>query len=234
MAPEVAAEAMRAYAEETNRLNRERRANAEADRKALADIERKLKDIVAAIEDGGYTRMLSDRLRVLEAQQDEIAERLARAPINIPDIHPNVADTYRRKVVRLADALNHPEDRYEAAAALRGLIERIVLAPGSKRGELHATLHGELGTIIEWFARTKPVRKGTKACATTEFPGLSVSVHARVSPYSTPSLTLPRKRGRERSEATREGAVWTAGSSPAVTKGGGKARVADPSKPEAS
>ena len=179
MAPEVAAEAMRAYADETNRLNRERRANAEADRKALADIERKLKDIVAAIEDGGYTRMLSDRLRVLEAQQDEIAERLARAPINIPDIHPNVADTYRRKVVRLADALNHPEDRYEAAAALRGLIERIVLAPGSKRGELHATLHGELGTIIEWIARTKPVRNGTKACATTEFPGLSVSVHAR-------------------------------------------------------
>jgi len=58
-------------------------------------------------------------------------------------------------------------------------IGRIVLAPGSKRGEIHATLHGELGTIIEWVARTKPVPKGTKACATTEFPGLSVSVDAR-------------------------------------------------------
>ncbi len=123
MAPEIAAEAMRAYADETNRLNRERRINAETDRKALADIERQLKAIIAAIEDGGYTRMLSDRLRALEAQQDEITERLARAPISIPDIHPNIADTYRRKVVRLADALNHPEDRYEAAAALRGLIE---------------------------------------------------------------------------------------------------------------
>ena len=40
MAPEIAAEAMRAYADETNRLNRERRINAETDRKALADIER--------------------------------------------------------------------------------------------------------------------------------------------------------------------------------------------------
>jgi site-specific DNA recombinase len=179
MAPEIVAEAMRAYAEETNRLNRERRTNAEADRKAVADIERKLKDIVIAIEDGGYTRTLSDRLRELEAQQDKITERLTYAPVDIPDIHPNIADIYRRKVARLADALNHPEDRYEAAAALRGLIERIVLAPGSKRGELHATLHGELGTIIEWVARTKPMRKETKACATTEFPELSVSVHAR-------------------------------------------------------
>ncbi len=34
---------------------------------------------------------------------------------------------------------------------------------------------------------------------------------------STPSLSLPRKRARERSGATREGR-WTAGSSPAVTK----------------
>jgi site-specific DNA recombinase len=179
LAPEIAAEAMRAYAEETNRLNRERRSTGEADRKALAAIERQTKAIVIAIEDGGYTRTLSDRLRELEAQQDEIAERLAHAPSDIPDIHPNVADVYRRKVARLADALNHPEDRHEATAALRGLIERIVLTPGRKRGELHATLHGEIGTIIEWIGRTKPMRNETNACATTEFPGLSVSVHAR-------------------------------------------------------
>jgi hypothetical protein len=179
MAPEVAAEAMRAYAEETNRLNRERRSTGEADRKALADIERQLKAIVKAIEDGGYTRTLSDRLRVLEAQQDEITERLAHAPSDIPDIHPNIADIYRRKVARLADALNHPEDRHEATAALRGLIERIVLTPGAKRGELRATLHGEIGTVIEWAARTKPMRNETKACTTTAFPGLSVSVRAR-------------------------------------------------------
>ncbi len=47
---------LRAYAEETNRLNRERRADGDADRKALADVEKKLKEIVTAIEDGGYCR----------------------------------------------------------------------------------------------------------------------------------------------------------------------------------
>ena len=75
MAPEVAAEGMRAYAEETNRLNRERRAGGEADRKALADIEKKLKEIVTVIEDGGYSRPLMTRLRELEAKQDELMER---------------------------------------------------------------------------------------------------------------------------------------------------------------
>ena len=42
MAPDVAAEAVRAWAEETNRLNREGCASGEADRKELADIEKKM------------------------------------------------------------------------------------------------------------------------------------------------------------------------------------------------
>jgi site-specific DNA recombinase len=119
MAPEIAAEAMRAYAEETNRLNRERRASGDADRKALADIERKLKVIVTAIEDGGYSRPLMGRLRELESKQDGLTERLSLAPVDIPDIHPNVAGIYRRKVERLATALQHPRERDAAAEAIR-------------------------------------------------------------------------------------------------------------------
>jgi site-specific DNA recombinase len=153
MAPEVAAEAMRAYAEETNRLNRERRAGSEADRKALADVEKKIKEIVTVIEDGGYSRPLMMRLHELEAKQDELTERLSRAPVDIPDIHPNVAGIYRRKVERLAEALRHPQERDEAAEAIRALIDHITLTPGPRRGEIDATLHGDLGTILEWTAQ---------------------------------------------------------------------------------
>ena len=110
MAPEAAEEAIRAYAEETNRLNRERRASGAGDRKELAEIEKKIATMIAAIEDGGYVRGMSDRLRELEARQDELAERLAAAPADLPDIHPNIAGIYRRKVARLADALKHPEE----------------------------------------------------------------------------------------------------------------------------
>ena len=42
LAPEAAAEAMRAWAEETNRLNRERRTSGESDRKELARVEKKI------------------------------------------------------------------------------------------------------------------------------------------------------------------------------------------------
>jgi site-specific DNA recombinase len=171
MAPEVAAEAMRAFTEETNRLNRERRSSGSTDRKALADIEKKLKEIITAIEDGGYSRPLMAHLRDLEARQDELTARLCRAPVDIPDLHPNVAGIYRRKVERLAEALRRPQERDEAAEAIRGLIERISLTPGAKRGEIAATLHGELGTILEWTAQKQNTPGGFAS-------GVSVSVVA--------------------------------------------------------
>ena len=150
MAPAAAAEAMRVYADETNRINRERRASGASDRKELAEVEKKIASMIAVIEDGGYVRGMVDRLRELEALQDELNERLAAAPADLPDIHPNVADIYRRKVARLAEALDHPEDRDAAAVAIRGLIGRIVLTPGEKWAEMDATLHGDLGAILEW------------------------------------------------------------------------------------
>ena len=169
MEPEAAAEAMKAYAEETNRLNRERRASGATDRKELADIEKKIATMLDVIEDGGYARGMMDRMRELEARQDEIAERLSSAPVDLPDIHPNIAIVYRRKVERLAEALADPRDRDEAADAIRGLIERIVLTPGEKRGQMDAALHGDLGTILEWAGNGR--RKGA-----TDTPGSGMSV----------------------------------------------------------
>ncbi len=172
-APEVAAEAMRGHAEESNRINRERRATGASDRKELADVERRIAAMIAVIEDGGYVRGTVDRLRELEARQDELNERLSAAPADLPDIHPNVADVYRRKVARLAEALDHPEDRDAAAAAIRSLIDRIVLNPGSKRGEMDAVLHDDLGTILE----SAGTGHGNEN-AGTSMPDMSVSVVA--------------------------------------------------------
>jgi site-specific DNA recombinase len=70
-----------------------------------------MKEIVTAIEDGGYSRPLMARLRDREAKQDELNERLARAPVDTPDIHPNIAGIYRRKVERVAEALQRPHER---------------------------------------------------------------------------------------------------------------------------
>ncbi|WP_144865299.1 recombinase family protein [Mesorhizobium sp. J18] len=180
MAPEAAEAAMRAFAEETNRLNRERRSSGELARVELAKVDKALKEIVQAIEDGGYSRMLMDRLRELETRQEALQERMATTPEPLPDIHPNVAHIYRRKVERLAEALNHPKERQEAAEALRGLIERVVLTPGPKRGQIDATLHGELGTILEWVERQAAGKSAKKNTPRGDSSGVSVSVVAGV------------------------------------------------------
>jgi site-specific DNA recombinase len=180
MAPEMAAEAMRAYAEETNRLNRERRASGEGHRSELAKIRRTLKQMLGVIEEGGHTRGMTDRMRELEAREDVLKELLAQEPTDIPVIHPNISGIYRKKVERLTEALNNPEDRNEAAEAIRALVEKITLRPGPNRGEIDATLHGELGTILGWI-EAKAIGKTRKRETPAAFAtGVSVSVVAGI------------------------------------------------------
>ena len=178
MAPEVAEEAMRAYAEETNRLNREHRANGNGWRAELIKVEKAIRGIIAAIEEGLYQPLMKHRLEELERQKAELATRLGTLPAGVPDILPNVSGLYRKKVQRLAAALNVPRDQAEAAEAIRGLIEKITLQPGPQRGEIDATLHGELGTILQWIgAQAIGTNKKTDIPA-AQAAGMSVSVVA--------------------------------------------------------
>ena len=180
MAPEAAAEAMRAYAQETNRLNRQRRTSGETTRRELADTEKAIQEIVRVIEQGGYHRALSARLTELEARQDELNARQSDAPADLPDIHPNIGDIYRRRIERLTEALNHPDDAREAAEALREVIDRIVIIPGEKRGEVQVTLRGDLGTILDWVAPA--AKSGYKVRSEAASSRLSVSVNGRAWP----------------------------------------------------
>ena len=116
-----------------------------------------------------------DRLRELEARQDELTARLAAASATLSDVHPNIAGIYRGKVERLAAALDHPRERDEVATAIRGLIERIVLTPGVAWAEMDAKLVGDLGTIIEWTSAGDRRRQ-----ANAPLPEMSVSVVAGV------------------------------------------------------
>ena len=101
---------------------------------------------------------------------------MAEALPAAPDIHPNIAEIYRKKVERLAEALGQPAERDEAADAVRGLIERVTLFPGAKRGEMSATLHGEFGTILEWISGHERTENNNTPVAFAT--GVSVSVVA--------------------------------------------------------
>ncbi|MGP8025219.1 MAG: recombinase family protein [Acidocella sp.] len=147
--PDAVAAAVRAYHEESNRLNHERRAQAHADQKALEKIGRAVAGIMAAIEDGMYQPEMKVRMNELERQRAEIIARMAQTPADLPDMHPNVSNLYRAKVAKLAEALDEPETNRDAAEAIRALIGEVVLTPGEQRGEVHASLRGELMAILE-------------------------------------------------------------------------------------
>ncbi|WP_353618446.1 recombinase family protein [Boseongicola sp. H5] len=153
MTPGVAAEAMRAYAEETNRLNRERRSNGDAWQAELAKVEKDIRGIIEAIKAGMFHESMKAEMDTLEARKTELAALLADAPKDKPDLLPTASTIYAKKVAKLTHALNRPAERQEAAEALRMLIEKIMLTPGPERGEIHATLYGELGQILAWTER---------------------------------------------------------------------------------
>lgn len=180
MTPDMMAEAVRAYAEETNRLNRERHNSAEANRRELAEAEKAIAEIVRVIEQGGWHRALSERLTELETRQDSLTARLADIPADVPDLHPGIAESYRRKIERLTERLSHSDNALEAADTIREIIDRVVVTPGEKCGSYSITLKGELGTILDWIDRSgKPDCKPTTDTAQSR---LSVSVNARAWP----------------------------------------------------
>jgi DNA invertase Pin-like site-specific DNA recombinase len=184
MAPDKAAEAMRAFAEETNRLNRERRSSGEASRRELDQTETAIREIVTVIEQGGFHRALLDRLTELEARQTALQEILVRAPADVPDLHPNIAELYSRKVARLSEALDHPEDRQEAMDAIRQLVTRVVLTPGTKRGEVHAVLHGDIVAIADWVSQGSD--RPQKAQSTSNVAGARLRVSEPVQTRACP------------------------------------------------
>jgi len=146
---DAVAEAVRAYHEEMNRQRREQRAQSMSDRQALARIERGIQSIITAIEDGMYQPSMKARLDALEREKTQIAARITVETPDLPDVNPNVAEVYCRKVLQLQDALADADACEEAQSAIRSLIGEITLHPGSRRGEVHAELSGELMGILE-------------------------------------------------------------------------------------
>lgn len=172
--------AVAAYAEHVNSANREWRVHADADTRALTRIERAIGGIMAAIEDGMYQPTMKTRMAELEQEKAEIAARLTQAPVDIPDVHPGIAEIYKRKVAKLAQTLEDPETRLDASSDIRSLVGKIVLHPGDKRGQVHAMLHGSLMGILDFVNGNPPPRPGrvitsvaSSSCESTLFEPLN-------------------------------------------------------------
>jgi site-specific DNA recombinase len=141
MAPELVREFIRAFHEEVNRAAAEFEQRIKSDALELQSLERKIASIVAAIEEGKYSRALGDRLAELERQRDLIRARKAENPTGPIRFHPRLADVYAEKVQQLEEALNEPPIRDEAAEVLRSLIDRWNCVLGTRaRGSMPCSM----------------------------------------------------------------------------------------------
>jgi site-specific DNA recombinase len=127
---DAVAEAVRAYHEALNREKQDQRAQSSADRHTLAKVERTIKSIITAIEDGMYQPSMKARMDDLEHQKAEITARIAAETPPLPDVNPNIAEIYRHKVQHLSAALADPTTAQEATTAIRSLIGEIVPMTG--------------------------------------------------------------------------------------------------------
>ena len=156
LAPDLVAEFMRAFAEETAALQRESAGASARLSRELADVERRLTGVLTAIENGAWSDSLQARLTELEHRKTaltcDIAEAAAPAPV--VTLHPNAAELYRRRVAELETALAQPDIASEAAAALAALIHKVVLTPDPTAADgLAVNLHGDLALILRLASR---------------------------------------------------------------------------------
>jgi hypothetical protein len=111
---------------------------------------------------------------------------------------PTSPTLYRAKVAKLAEALNEPETNRDAAEAIRALIGEVVLTPGEKRGEVHASLRGELMAILETAGKGgKPpnpvVRTNVAACPRNQLIHINQPDNAAIGRqflFRSPNITV--------------------------------------------
>ncbi|KGM34183.1 recombinase family protein, partial [Inquilinus limosus] len=153
MEPELFREFCEEFTREVNRLRMERRADLDAWRNKLARIEKQIRGIIQAIEDGMYQPSMKVRMSELEQEKAELEARLSGAEEPPPLLHPNLAEVFRQQIAALHEKLQAEETKTEAAAIVRGLVDRITLVP--EGGSLSIVLRGDLAAMLAFAWNSK-------------------------------------------------------------------------------
>lgn len=66
------------------------------------------------------------------------------------EIHPNIAELYRRRAADLQALLTNDADRPQAMELIRSMIDRIEVSEGEKRGKPAIRLVGALAFTLEF------------------------------------------------------------------------------------
>jgi site-specific DNA recombinase len=133
-------------------------ANLSCAERELERVRAGIRKVIDAIKDGFAGTELRAEMDELQARKESLLAQLATADAPVPLLHPNLAALYREKVATLASALQNADSCSEAAEALRGLVDAIVLVPAGN--ELRIELKGNLAAMLSAAQNAKRSPEG--------------------------------------------------------------------------
>ena len=143
-------EALAVFKRETTRLlgERKRARRDDAPRRRIEALEREIENMVAAIRQGAWSQALQDALLAAEAERDRLRAAVSdESYTDLPDLLPQLADTWRNLVEKLEESL--ATDIPAAREALKGLVGDTIRLYPTEAGILEA----ELGMNLEGMIR---------------------------------------------------------------------------------
>jgi site-specific DNA recombinase len=152
-----------AYREEVKRLQRSRTSDTLRLQKELTKVQRGIDRCLTYITDGdGDPGAVRESLQELENRKKALERQVREAGSGSKvEIHPNVAEHYRRKVMELQTLFTDDATRPQAMEIVRSLIDHIEVHRGEMRGKPNVILVGTLASILEYAcAETKNAASG--------------------------------------------------------------------------
>ena len=123
-------------------------------READARIDRLVEAIAAGGEE--FTAVRSAMARARDDREAAAAELRAIDDMNVVELHPGLADQYRKQIASLSETLASDHHRREAVPQIRSLIDGIILTPKQEGRGVDITLTGRLATMLD-LAAGKPL-----------------------------------------------------------------------------
>jgi site-specific DNA recombinase len=159
----------------------EHRASLSSAERELERVRAGIRRVIDAIKNGFAGPELKAEMDELQARKESLVAQLAAADAPVPLLHPNLAALYREKVTSAPAALQHVDSRSEAAEALRGLVDAIVLVPAGT--ELRIELKGNLAAMLSAAQNAKRSLDGDLS--------LQIWLRGRATPDSATASDCP-------------------------------------------
>ena len=146
---------------ELARLRKQRGAHERHVQKDLNKVNTAIKRCLTFITEGdGDPGLVRDELRILEARKRNLENTLSDVHNDRAiDLHPNMADLYRKKVSELHSVLADETARPQAMDLIRSMIDHIEIHVGTERGRPDVILVGALAQILAFTQQNNvPIR----------------------------------------------------------------------------